>query len=176
MIRGFFPLPNSMFSTFKIASLAALTSVALLPSCATIVRGGGTQKVAVDSQPSGLEFSVIDAEGKVVRSGKTPETVTLDTGRGYFKSASYTIQVKRGRKVVGEQTITGTTSGWYFGNILIGGIIGSLIVDPLTGAMYKLPETVNVSTKSTASHSQRTLTIASIDTLTSEQRGTLVRL
>ncbi len=166
-----------MSSNLKIVSFAALVSVALLPSCATIIRGGGTQKVAVDSQPNGLEFSVIDGEGKVVSSGKTPETITLDTGRGYFKAASYTIQVKRGRKVVGEQTITGTTSGWYFGNILIGGLIGSLVVDPLTGAMYKLPKTVTISTKSTASHSQqRTLNIASIDTLTPEQRVSLVRL
>jgi hypothetical protein len=29
-------------------------------------------------------------------------------------------------------------NGWYFGNILIGGLIGLLIVDPATGAMYKL--------------------------------------
>ena len=27
---------------------------------------------------------------------------------------------------------------WYFGNILLGGVIGMLIVDPATGAMYKL--------------------------------------
>ena len=176
MIPHRFSKFHPMFANLKIVSLAALTSVVLLPSCATIVRGGGTRKVAVDSQPSGLEFSVIDHEGKVVSSGKTPETIKLDTGRGYFKSASYTIQVKRGRKVIGEHTITGTTSGWYFGNILFGGLIGSLIVDPLTGAMYKLPETVTVSTKSTASHTQRTLNIASINTLSPDQRATLVRL
>ena len=29
-------------------------------------------------------------------------------------------------------------NGWYFGNLLIGGLIGMLIVDPATGAMYKL--------------------------------------
>lgn len=36
-------------------------------------------------------------------------------------------------------------SGWYFGNILFGGLIGMLIVDPATGAMWKLPENVNAS-------------------------------
>lgn len=40
--------------------------------------------------------------------------------------------------------------GWYFGNILLGGIIGMLIVDPATGAMWKidteyLNETLNSS-------------------------------
>lgn len=30
--------------------------------------------------------------------------------------------------------------GWYWGNILFGGLIGMLAVDPATGAMYKLPK------------------------------------
>ena len=29
-------------------------------------------------------------------------------------------------------------NGWYFGNILIGGLIGFLIVDPASGAMFRL--------------------------------------
>ncbi len=33
-----------------------------------------------------------------------------------------------------------TLDGWYIGNIIFGGLIGFLIVDPLTGAMWKLPE------------------------------------
>lgn len=34
-------------------------------------------------------------------------------------------------------------SGWYFGNMILGGLIGMLIVDPLTGAMYNLtPEKI----------------------------------
>ena len=34
--------------------------------------------------------------------------------------------------------------GWYIGgNILVGGLIGWFIVDPLTGAMYTLPKEVN---------------------------------
>jgi len=36
-------------------------------------------------------------------------------------------------------------SGWYWGNILIGGLIGMLVVDPLTGAMYKLPDGANAN-------------------------------
>lgn len=28
--------------------------------------------------------------------------------------------------------------GWYFGNILLGGVIGMLIVEPATGAMWKI--------------------------------------
>ncbi|MDR1896957.1 MAG: hypothetical protein LBR10_09235, partial [Prevotellaceae bacterium] len=28
--------------------------------------------------------------------------------------------------------------GWYFGNLLLGGWPGMLIIDPLTGAMWKI--------------------------------------
>jgi hypothetical protein len=39
--------------------------------------------------------------------------------------------------------LTADIDGWYFGNLLFGGLIGILIVDPATGAMWKLPENVN---------------------------------
>lgn len=29
-------------------------------------------------------------------------------------------------------------NGWYVGNILFGGVLGLLIIDPATGAMYSL--------------------------------------
>ena len=34
--------------------------------------------------------------------------------------------------------IQGKLDGWYFGNLLFGGLIGMVIVDPITGAMYRL--------------------------------------
>ena len=34
--------------------------------------------------------------------------------------------------------ISAELDGWYIGNILIGGWLGMLIVDPLSGAMYKI--------------------------------------
>lgn len=164
-----------MSSISKIACLAATTSLVFLPSCATII-SQGTKNVSIESQPSGLNFEVKDSEGTVVGSGKTPQTLSLSTGRGYFKPANYTIITKRGGKVVAERNLTATVNGWYFGNILIGGLVGMLIVDPLTGAMYTLPGTVDISAHSTASTGGRTLSVASIDTLSPEQRDQLVRL
>jgi len=162
-----------MPSFTKITCTAAL--LGFLPSCATIIKQG-SDTVAIQSQPSGLDFVVKDSEGNQVGSGRTPGSVTLSSGNGYFRPATYTIQTLRGRKVVGEQTITGKVSGWYFGNILIGGLVGMLIVDPLTGAMYALPDSVEVSGQSTVSTRGSTLTIASMDTLTPGQRAKLVRL
>jgi len=38
----------------------------------------------------------------------------------------------------GEINITATVNGWYFGNFIFGGLLGLLIIDPITGAMYTL--------------------------------------
>ena len=164
-----------MFSVPKIACTAALASLVFLPSCATII-SQGTKKVSIESQPSGLEFIIKDAEGTEVKRGRTPEVVSLSTGAGYFKPANYTILTKRGGKVIAERNLMATVNGWYFGNILIGGLIGMLVVDPLTGAMYTLPKTADISSHATAASAGRTLSIASIETLTPEQRTNLVRL
>ena len=34
--------------------------------------------------------------------------------------------------------IESKTNGWYIGNLLFGSLIGFLIIDPLTGAMWTL--------------------------------------
>ena len=120
--------------------------------------------------------AVIDAGGETIHTGTTPQVVSLSARGGYFKPAKYTVQVKKAGKVVGSHQVTAGINGWYFGNILIGGLIGMLIVDPLTGAMYRLPGEITVDTPATASVAERTLTLASIDTLTPEQRASLVRL
>jgi hypothetical protein len=37
-----------------------------------------------------------------------------------------------------QAKLTPRISGWYFGNIAIGGLLGMVCIDPVTGAMYKL--------------------------------------
>ena len=49
-----------------------------------------------------------------------------------------------------------------------------LVVDPATGAMYRLPERVDVSLGNPISYIPEKLTIASIDDLTEDQRSRLV--
>lgn len=169
------PQFTSMTSFSKIAVATAASACVLLSSCASIV-SRASRDVSIQSNPSGLSFAVIDAEGETIHTGTTPQVVSLSARGGYFKPAKYSVQVKKAGKVVGTHQVTAGINGWYFGNILIGGLIGMLIVDPLTGAMYRLPGEITVDTTATASASERTLTIASIDTLTSEQRASLVRL
>jgi|SoiMethySBSTD1v2_1073268.scaffolds.fasta_scaffold1769816_1 hypothetical protein len=122
------------------ALLAAATS-----GCATIV-AKSSQEITVTSAPPGAAVTVTNRAGLVVHSGNTPLTVTLRKGAGYFKPASYTLRFTKDGFEPSEMHLKGTVSGWYFGNIVFGGLIGMVAVDPATGAMYKLrPDTVEAA-------------------------------
>jgi hypothetical protein len=164
-----------MPTLFRFLTTTAAAGSIMLSSCASIV-SRASRDVSIQSNPSGLSYSVINAGGETVHSGTTPGIVNLSARGGYFKPAKYTVQVKRSGKLVGTHQVTAGINGWYFGNLLIGGLVGMLIVDPLTGAMYRMPAEISVDAHTVASTSQRSLSIASIDTLTPEQRASLVRL
>ncbi len=68
--------------------------------------------------------------------------------------------------------------GWYWGNIVFGGLIGWLIVDPATGAMYKLEtEFVNETlAKSTASLEQSELRIYGLNQIPESWKEHLVEV
>ena len=123
------------------ASLAALF---LLPSCASIFNRTN-QPVKVESTPAGLSFEIKDRDDKVVQTGTTPATVTLSTRYGYFKGQTYTITARKGGKVIATKTLNSEITPWYFGNILVGGLLGMVVIDPSSGAMWTLPDSVNLS-------------------------------
>ncbi len=83
--------------------------------------------------------------GEKIFEGETPTTVVLKAGDGYFKKSVYNVifYKKNGEKAK-EIRLEASIDGWYVGNIIFGGLIGILIVDPLTGAMWKLPKEVSV--------------------------------
>lgn len=63
--------------------------------------------------------------------------------------------------------------------IFWGGLIGWVIVDPITGAMYKLPETVDVDAMDEQTSLMNGKTVArvmTINQLTAEQRAQLIPL
>jgi hypothetical protein len=71
-------------------------------------------------------------------------------------------------------------SGWYFGNLLFGGVIGMLIVDPLTGAMYNLtPEKIEQSMSASQAqliHNGQGLLIILASQTTQHERDDMVRV
>lgn len=149
------------------------TSIAAfaLTGCASIFNGP-TQAVTINSVPEGANVSVTNAAGEKIHNGATPVTLTLKRGAGYFKSESYTIAYSKPGFSPKEMTITGSMSGWYIGNILFGGLIGMLAVDPVTGAMYVLPESVSQSLDAEApktSQADGSLKVVSTENLTPAQ-------
>ena len=144
-------------------------SVAVISGCSSII-SKSDYTVAIDSNPEGASFVITNKAGQNIQNGITPTTVTLKSSAGYFKGESYTIVFNKNGFSSKTYQLTSSVDGWYFGNILLGGLIGMLIVDPATGAMYNLPDRVDVSLDQTISSVQQdTLIIATIDSLSTEQ-------
>lgn len=155
--------------------LVTLMSLAIFSTgCATIV-SKSEYPVTIKSTPKGTTYSIENRNGEEVANGVTPDTVTLKASAGYFKGEKYKITFtlpSKGKKASRKKVVelNSSVDGWYLGgNLLFGGIPGYLIVDPLTGAMYKLPDEVSVDFTS----SEQSLHIISIDSLTAEQKTKL---
>ena len=73
-------------------------------------------------------------------SGPSPATMTLSASDGYFKKAEYQVTVNAPGVEPQVRTVNFKLDGWYIGNLVFGGLIGFLVVDPLSGAMYKIDE------------------------------------
>ena len=115
-----------------------------LAACATII-AGQDQEISINSEPSGANVVIYDTNNLPVWDSTTPSIVTLKKGRDYFKAAQYRVEVTKQGYAKQEFMITGDLNvGWYLvGNFFLGGLIGWLIVDPLTGAMWTLsPDTI----------------------------------
>jgi hypothetical protein len=104
----------------------------ITPSCSTIFNGSH-QDINVMASPSDASISV----------------------DGFVGSGHMIVPVKRGSKHLievkkdGYQTVditTGSgTAGWYFGNLIFGGIIGE-VIDIATGSAYSVnPDPIMVS-------------------------------
>lgn len=105
----------------------------LLSNCATIIKGG-KQEVSFTSVP---EDTIVIVNGRTL--GKTPVTTTIDR-----KSDQILTFEKEGYKTL-TLPFTTTINGWFWGNIAIGGLIGST-TDGLSGAVYEYsPSQYNIT-------------------------------
>lgn len=142
--------------------------------CASIV-SKSNYPIHINSSPNEAQIVITNKKGVVVFSGNTPASTKLQSGSGYFGKAEYYVKFEKAGYQSKTVPVEFKIDGWYFGNILIGGIIGMLIVDPLTGAMYKLDteflnETLSPSTVSTE---KTEMEILSIDEIPSEWKNHL---
>jgi hypothetical protein len=147
---------------------AAITAAAFLSGCASIV-SHSSGPVALKSTPAEADFTITNKKGEKIHTGTTPATVTLTSGAGYFGGETYNVTFDKNGYQDKAGTVDTEINGWYWGNFLFGGLIGFLIIDPATGAMWRLPESYHadllfekVKTSGDASHSFRVLSINDI--------------
>jgi uncharacterized protein YceK len=131
----------------------AIVAITTLSGCASIV-SKSSYPVAINSTPDQATFTIKNKEGVTVHSGTTPATVTLKSDAGYFRGETYTINFSKPDYQDQTAILDSSVNDWYFGNLVLGGLTGLLIVDPLTGAMWSLPESLQVNLSQDGRRSQ----------------------
>ena len=164
-----------MKTIVKLVSI--LVILAFLTGCASII-SKSMYPVTVSSLPTGATVLIVNEDGKQIYKGTTPATLTLEAGKAYFDAREYTVTFSKTGYEQQTAVIKPSIDGWYFGNILIGGIIGMLIVDPITGAMWKLPSdvTVTLAEGTSSRNTEKSLKIVTIDQVPDQFKKDLIRI
>ena len=118
----------------------------VLSACATIIKDN-SQTIPITSSTDNVDIRIADKSGKVIFEGQTPASVNLKTAAGgYFDPQEYTITASKDGFKNQTTIIDWHVSAWYWaGNLILGGLIGYLIIDPITGDMYYLDEDVHLN-------------------------------
>lgn len=122
----------------------AIVTVITFAGCASIV-SETDWPICVQSNPTGAKCIIDNEKGEQLYSGETPMKLHLSGSRGYFESATYTIYCWKQGYSPTKVDLSSSINGWYWGNILFGGLVGMFMVDPVTGAMWKLKDPQVVS-------------------------------
>lgn len=157
-----------------LAGTLIVTAMLALPSCATIF-SHSAYPIAIKSTPEGATISITDKRGLLVYKGETPAYIKLRTSDGYFSKENYEVTFRMDGYQDRTVPITFRIDGWYFGNVLIGGVIGLLIVDPLTGAMWKIDRDFINETLS-RKRAQVALNVVDINDIPAEWKTHLIKI
>jgi hypothetical protein len=114
----------------------------LFTGCASIV-GKTRYPVTISSNPPGAHYVVKKENGVVISKGITPNVVILSSSFGFADGARYIVDFDR-NGVQQSFPLEGHLNYWYLANFISWGIPG-LLVDPITGAMWKLDDTIMAS-------------------------------
>jgi hypothetical protein len=116
----------------------AVCALLLFVSGCASVATGISQDVTVNSMPPGARCDVL-REGTKVQTGITPMTVSVEKSR---RNISVSCVDGAGRQ--GVATSKSGMEPWFFGNVMLGGLIG-MSIDVLDGAVNKYDSPVWVS-------------------------------
>lgn len=158
------------FSTILL--LALFTS-----SCASIL-SDSKYPLTITTQPTGANVTVSNHKGIEIFKGVSPATVSLEAGAGFFKRASYQVSVTKTGYETQMVPVHFKVDGWYWGNLLLGGVIGMLIIDPATGAMYKIDSEYMAITlsQSVAANTPPELLIYDLENVPGHLKSKLVKI
>lgn len=160
-----------MKSNFIKTSIVAC-SFLFLAGCASIINNK-PESFSITSEPSSASVSIKDIKSdKIIVKNETPFSIILEKSNGYFSGKEYEVSIKKDGYKDMNFKIKPAVSGWYVANILFGGVVGMLIVDPATGHMWTLkPQThENVTTN------KRIITIKLISDLSDSQKQQLQKI
>lgn len=138
----------------KLRNLALVLSVAATGACATMMQGT-TQAISINSTPASATVTV---DGTPM--GHTPTVLRLE------RKNEHLVRLELDGYQPFEMKLSKSISGWVWGNILFGGVIG-VAVDGSTGAFYKLsPEAVvaNMETRTASIDGKTTIQVAVVMT------------
>lgn len=124
-----------MINRIKLLSLTLL-SLTFLTSCASIMHGT-RQSIGISSNPSNA-YVWVDRQ----LIGNTPMIVEMT------RKDNHIVRIELEGYQPYEATFSRQLSGWVFGNIIFGGIIG-LAVDAISGGLYVLtPDQIQAEMRS----------------------------
>ncbi len=148
--------------------LVAALAFLLMSGCATIVGGGPSQPVSLDSTPGSASYTIQSAAGMQMAQGSTPGTVSLP------RSNEYQIEVSLDGYEPQSTVLTRGINGWIWGNLFVGWIVG-FGIDFLTGSAYKLePSFVQVTLQEVASEMFAVIRLLDQDQQLLEERKLLL--
>ena len=163
----------------QISVMAMFGVCTAISGCATIVHGG-PRSIPVASSPAGAKVSIYDRSNKLVSTNTTPFVAQLPVKYGYFKGQTYRMEFEMPGRAPAVVNLDSSVSGWYFANLAFGGLIGMLIVDPLTGAMFNLkPEKIEQplsAAQAEVIHDGKGLLVVLFSQTTEQERADMVRL
>ena len=122
---------------FKV--LFCLAEACIGMGCATICNRHTTARFSLDSSVPQAEVTIWRGSRQVTKV-QTPASVSLDSSDGFFCRACYRFEFAKAGYLSTTEERSASFSAWYVGNIIFGGLIGLLIVDPLSGAMYAIDD------------------------------------
>ena len=119
----------------KLLIALPLASVVMFSGCATILGGGNSQTVSINSNKP-VKGTMEYADGKGKQYFTSPATLTVDR-----RSKDIILTSKDGN--FQKTTVKSEINPWFLGNIIFGGLIGST-TDSVGGAAWKYDDSVNI--------------------------------